>query len=202
SIRDRRNSQRPLSAVGFRDLHRPHWRRKVAPGRHPIPDSVKVLLQAPFKLLDRLPIQACRPVIALYPYIGFPDFPSGNTKRFCFILQAPPLSGWPNRCRLTTHTPFAPSAFTDFIATTECSVPWRRFRTLALVVHATRGFSVIIGAEGSHVPNNRLTRAQATYMPDTVPPVNRYRRNCSRSLLTNHGFDIVWTLLDMRNGDS
>src|SRR5207248_1947678 len=122
---------------------------------------------------------------------GFPDFPSGNTKRFCFIFQAPPLSGWPNRCRLTTHTPFAPSAFADFIATTGCSAPWRRIRTLALVVHATCGFSVTIGTEGSHVPNNRLTRDQATYMPDTVPPVNRSRQNLSRSLLTNHGFDIV-----------
>jgi hypothetical protein len=70
------------------------------------------------------------------------------------------------------------------------------------VVHATCGFSVNIGAEGSHVPNNRLTRAQATYMPDTVPPVNRSRRNLSRSLLTNHGFDIVWILFDMKNGDS
>ena len=29
--------------------------------------------------------------------------------------------------------------------------------------------------KGSHVPNNRLTRDQATYMPDTVPPVNRSR---------------------------
>ena len=42
---------------------------------------------------------------------------------------------------------------------------------------------VSIGTEGCHVPNNRLTRAQATYMPDTVPPVNRSRRNLSRSLL-------------------
>jgi hypothetical protein len=39
-------------------------------------------------------------------------------------------------------------------------------------------------------------------MPDTVPPVNRSRRNLSRGLVTNHGFDIVWILFDMRNGDS
>ena len=89
-----------------------------------------------------------------------------------------------------TH-PFALPAFADFTATTGCSAPWRRIRTLALVVHATCGFSVSIGTEGSHVPNNRLTRDQATYMPDTVPSVNRPRRNCSRSLLTNRGFDIV-----------
>ncbi len=41
------------------------------------------------------------------------------------------------------------------------------------MVHATGDFSVSIGTEGSHGPNNRLARAQATYMPDTVPPVNR-----------------------------
>ena len=56
---------------------------------------------------------------------------------------------------------------------------------------STCGFSVRIGVPGSHVPNTRLTRAQATYMPDTVPLVYRFRRNLSRSLLTNHGFDIV-----------
>jgi hypothetical protein len=31
----------------------------------------------------------------------------------------------------------------------------------------------------------------ATYIPDTTPPVNRFRRSSSRSLLTNRGFDIV-----------
>src|SRR5437868_10170534 len=36
-------------------------------GRHPIPDPVKVLLQVPFEILNRLPVQACRPLIALYP---------------------------------------------------------------------------------------------------------------------------------------
>jgi hypothetical protein len=38
-------------------------------------------------------------------------------------------------------------------------------------------------------------------MPDTVPPVIRFRRNLSRSLLTNCGFDIVLTIFDMRSGD-
>ena len=95
--------------------------------------------------------QACRPLIALYLQIGFPDFPSGNTKRLCFIFPAPPLAGWPDRRRLTTHTPFAPWAFAHFSATTGCSAPWRRIRTLALVAHATCSFSVSIGAEGSHV---------------------------------------------------
>jgi hypothetical protein len=51
--------------------------------------------------------------------------------------------------------PFAPSAFTDFIATTRCSVPWCRIHTFALVVQSTCGFSVGIDTEGSHVPRNR-----------------------------------------------
>ncbi len=62
-------------------------------------------------------------------------------------------------------------------------------RSFSIPVTPTREAS--IGTEGSHVPNNRLTQDQATYMPDTVPPVNRSRRNLSRSLLTNHGFGIV-----------
>src|SRR3984893_15227474 len=64
---------------------------------------------------------------------------------------------------------------------------------------STCGFSVCIDTEGSHVPCNRLAQDQATDMPDTVPPVIRFRRNWSRSLLTNHGFDIVLTLFDMRS---
>ena len=89
-----------------------------------------------------------------------------------------------------TH-PLAPSAFTDITATTGCSAPWCRIRTLALVVQSTCDFSVGIDTEGSHVPPSRLARDQATYMPDTAPPVNRPRRNSSRSLLTNRGFDII-----------
>src|SRR5229473_5620434 len=69
-------------------------------------------------------------------------------------------------------------------ATTACSAPWCRIRTFALVVQSTCSFSVCIDTEGSHVPCNRLAQDQATYMPDTVPPVIRFRRNFSRSLLT------------------
>ena len=125
----------------------------------------------PVNRLPRLPIAKYKTVLL---------HPSGSSP--CGLAQ--PMSP---HC---TH-PLCSAGFHGFIATTECSAPWRRVRTLALVVHATCGFSVCIGTEGSHVPNNRLTRDQATYMPDTVPPVNRFRRNLSRSLLTNHGFDIV-----------
>jgi len=70
------------------------------------------------------------------------------------------------------------------------------------VVQSTWSFSVFIDSEGSHVPYNRLAQDQATYMPDTVPPVTRFRRNLSRSLLTNRGFDIALVIFDMRSGDS
>jgi hypothetical protein len=38
-------------------------------------------------------------------------------------------------------------------------------------------------------------------MPDTILHVSRFRRNLSRSLLTNRGFDIVLVIFDMRSGD-
>ena len=107
------------------------------------------------------------------------------------------ISGWPNESGFTTRTPFALSAFTDFLATTKCSAPWCRIRTFALVVQSTWSFSVGIDSEGSHVPCNRLAQDQVTYMPDTIPPVARLRRNLSRSLLTNRGFDIVLAVFDM-----
>ena len=69
------------------------------------------------------------------------------------------------------------------------------------MVQSTCGFSVGIDTEGSHVPHSRLAQDQATYMPDTIPPVIRFRRNSSRSLLTNRGFDIVLVIFDMRSGD-
>ena len=104
----------------------------------------------------------------------------------------PFLVGLPD---LAPPHPFAPSAFAALIAHTGCSFPWCRIRTLALLVQSTCGFSVCIDTEGSHVPWNRLSQNQATYIPDTAPPVNRLRRSCrslSRRLLANRGFDIVW----------
>src|ERR1041384_5992649 len=95
--------------------------------------------------------------------------PIGKYKTASLHLSGSSPCGLAQPMSLHYTPPFAPSAFADFIATTECSALWRRVRTLALVVHTTCGFSVSIGAEGSHVPNNRLTRAQTTYIPDTVP---------------------------------
>jgi len=69
------------------------------------------------------------------------------------------------------------------------------------MVQSTCGFSVCIDTEGSHVLRNRLAQDQATYMPDTIPPVIRFRLNLSRSLLTNCGFGIVLAIFDMRSGD-
>jgi hypothetical protein len=59
-----------------------------------------------------------------------------------------------------------------------------------------------IPAPSSHVPQSRLAQDQATYMPDTVPPVNRFRRNLSRNPQTDRGVDIVLKIFDMRSGGS
>ena len=147
--------------------------------------------EVPLEVFDRLIIDACCSLVTLHLKVGFLDFYSRNTVRFCLVLQAPPIAGWPDRLGPTARTPFAPSTFADFIAHTGCSVPWCRIRTLALVVQSTCGFSVCIDTEGSHVPCNRLAQDQATYMPDTTPSVGRFRRSLSRRLLANRGFDIV-----------
>jgi len=62
----------------------------------------------------------------------------------------------------------APSPFEDFIATTGCSVPGLRFRTLALVVLPLAASPF---ASESQVPTFRSTaswQAQATLMPDVT----------------------------------
>ena len=69
-----------------------------------------------------------------------------------------PSMGWFRFCNMSRRA-------MDFMTTV---------RSFSIPVTPTREAS--IGTEGSHVPNNRLTRDQATYMPDTVPPVNRSRR--------------------------
>src|SRR5262245_30932033 len=84
-------------------------------------------------------------------------------------------------------------------SSTQChvSIPFRGDSMSSRIKH-----NFVDKRQGSHVPINRLTRDQATYMPDTAPTVNRSRRNSSRSLLTNRGFVIVYVLFDIRNGDS
>src|ERR1700739_1552002 len=72
-------------------------------------------------------------MVRFYPFVRFPDLPLGNTIRLCLTHRLLPLLvGSLNLA--PSHNPFAPSRFRDFPATTGCSAPELRFRTLALVV--------------------------------------------------------------------
>jgi hypothetical protein len=84
AVADRGNSQRSCTSVGFRDLHEPHRRWKVAPRGHPIPNLVEVTLQVGLERLDRLSIHPGRAVVSLDLLIGFPDNLFGNSVRLCF----------------------------------------------------------------------------------------------------------------------
>ena len=56
-VGDRRNPERPrCSSIAFRYVNSAHGWRKVASGRHPIPDPVEILTQIPVEILDGLSI--------------------------------------------------------------------------------------------------------------------------------------------------
>src|ERR1019366_5138743 len=163
-IRHRRYAQLPFPAVGFRYLHRPHRRRKVTARRHPIPDLVQVPFQVPFEIRNRLLVDPCRSLVGFDSLIRFPDFPLGNTERLGLTPRLLPFLGG-SLNQAPQHHPFAPSRFRDFFATTGCSVPELRFRTLALVVLPLAASPF---ASESQVPTFRSTasrQAQATLMP-------------------------------------
>src|ERR1700683_2577289 len=95
-ICDSRDTQCPFPTFCFRNHYRPHRWWKVAARRHSIPDLIKVPFAVPLEVFDRLLIDARCSLVALYLEVGFQDFHSCNTVRFCPVLQAPPIAGWPN----------------------------------------------------------------------------------------------------------
>jgi hypothetical protein len=68
------------------------------------------------------------------------------------------------------------------------------------------GTLVIYGGTGSALGRTAFRRKWKDRPPFlhewvTVPPVTTFRRNLSRTLLTNRGFDVVLAIFDMRSGD-
>src|SRR5207247_3968742 len=88
-----------------------------------IPDLVKILLQLPLKILDRLSIGPCCPFIRFHSLIRFPDLLLRNTKRLCLLPRAPPINWLAHGIRLLDTAPLLHPFIGDFIATTLCSVP-------------------------------------------------------------------------------
>src|SRR5215831_1422900 len=56
SVTDRWDAQRPGPAIAFGKINPPHWRRKVAPCGHAIPEPIEVVREISLKLGDRLSI--------------------------------------------------------------------------------------------------------------------------------------------------
>jgi len=107
AVRDGRNPQRSDPALVFGNLYSADWRRKITPGRQPIPELVEVVRQILFKLRDGLFIHSSGPLIGTDPFVRFPHLPFRNTKWLGVIHMAPPVAGWPlnpaRQCR-----PFGP----------------------------------------------------------------------------------------------
>src|SRR5271165_2891385 len=173
------NPQLPLPAVCLRYLHRPHRRRKVAARRHPIPDLVQVPFQVPFEIRNRLLVDACRSLIGSYPFIRFLHLPLRNHKRLCLDHRLLPLLVGP----LTSapqHNPFAPpvSRTSQLLRVVP---PLDSVSVLSPLWFFHLSFSVCIGAKVPTFRSTAVRQTQATLMPDATPPVNRFRRGCSRS---------------------
>src|SRR3954471_15583019 len=81
TIADRGYPQRPETPTGFRDLHEPYRRWKVASRGHAIPDLVEVPLQVRLERLDRLSVHSGRAVVRLDLQIRLPDHLFGNNVR-------------------------------------------------------------------------------------------------------------------------
>ena len=93
AIGDSRNSERPRSSSILRYVHPAHCGREVTAGRHPIPESIKIVLQILFERRNRLAIDSRRSSVCLHPLVCFPHIALRYTKRFRFVHRSPPLSG-------------------------------------------------------------------------------------------------------------
>ncbi len=87
SIGDRRNAQRPRTAIRFRNIDPPHRRRKVASRGQPVPEHVEVVPKISLELRDRLPIHSSRSLVRLHTLEGFPDLPFGDLERLCLTRR-------------------------------------------------------------------------------------------------------------------
>src|ERR1017187_5283235 len=132
-IRHGRYAQLPFPTVRLRYLHRPHRRWKVTARRHPIPDLEQVPFQVPLKIHNRLlvPLPLLGSLSLAYT---LPRPPTWKYRTALPHSSAPPIAGWLIEFRLHNTTPSLHPFVEDFLATTGCSVPGLRFRTLALVV--------------------------------------------------------------------
>ena len=149
--------------------------------------------QVSLELLDRLPVDARRALVGLDPLIRLPDHLLGDLKRLVLLLRLvhPTLPASPVDHQTSQDDP-SPSlrpALPGFLTTTRRSARLPRIGTRPLTVSAAWGSpsrrrsntpASGIGARRSHVPCWRLDQARATFMPDTIWPVNRHPPDLSQ----------------------
>jgi len=129
-------SQWSFSATCLRYLHRSHWRWKVAADDMRFQTRYRLFFISRSKssiVCSSTPAAPC----CSSPFGRLPEL---LAVKYSTVLPCPLGSShlWlAQRTWLHYTHPFAPSAFTDFVATTGCSAPWCRIRTFALVVQST-----------------------------------------------------------------
>ena len=153
TIRDRGNSQRPRSAIGFRNVHPTHRWRHVTARRQPVPELVEVPGKPRLKVLDRLPIYSSRSLVGFHILESLPDFPLRNVKRLCLVHAAPPIAGWPP-AQAETPQPLRSNAITAPSSLLRAVLPL----CPASVLRAWRGSPARLApfASGRQVPTFRV----------------------------------------------
>lgn len=141
AIGDGRNTEQtnPI-AMRLRDFHTQHRRREVTPRGHPVPDSVQIVLQILFEVLDGAGIHSRCTLIGPNLLPRLPHTPLRNLKRLARQLQlvhaTPPGEHPVDRTNTATDNP-APSLrphYRDFLATTSRSAGVPRDGTQRLTV--------------------------------------------------------------------
>src|SRR3979411_1482660 len=66
AICDSWNTQRPRPTIPLRNIDPPHRRRKITPGRQPVPELVEVARKVGLELRNRLSISSSRSLVGLH----------------------------------------------------------------------------------------------------------------------------------------
>src|SRR5450432_4217024 len=101
-VRHGRHPQHPdATTMRFRDLHRPHRRRKIRTRTHPVPDLIQIPFQVLLEILDRAPIHPRRTLISPDLLPRPLNLPLRNLKRLVRQLLLHPPNSSRKHSRLT-----------------------------------------------------------------------------------------------------
>ena len=94
SVADRWDAQRPGPSIALGKVNPPHWRRKVAPRGHPIPEPVEVVRKINLKLGNRLSVYSSRSLVGLHLLEKLPRLPVWGCRTALLCPWAPPVARW------------------------------------------------------------------------------------------------------------